>query len=483
MASASAALRGLLRRRGAQFYAQRVRQRSTERAVDEPLDLVRLTTQIREFSALCEPSEEEAAARHQTHARLREIVVPKARLHVFGSSVTGLGLPGADVDCAVENRRLRSERSRSEALRSLARAVSDERIARRGSLEVIAHARVPIVTYTDRRSGLRVDVTVNALNGVRNTALLSSALAQRPQMRGPLRVLKAFLRQRAGWHETFHGGIGSYLLFAMMLRASSGPLRSHRAFVKSLVDDFEASVRGRPYPPLVDERGSELSGAIAGGGGADAVSAVHDLLARESAADAARARGLPYPHARAASRTAALALEVAYGEVSPGWSCEVRCSGGGDAAGRTFGATAATKRSAKQGAYSELLRWLQEREAERGGVELPPREDGSAAEEEAPPVLAADAEGELLVRFLRTYGRPPRGKFGFADPFDDEAPDLGDKAHRFATIAGGFERALDGLHESGGDLGAVLDEWPPQEAGAPPTREDLRFWMDSSLHV
>ena len=196
-----------------------------------------------------------------------------------------------------------------------------------------------------------------------------------------------------------------------------------------------------------------------------------------------RARGLPYPHARAASRLSALAIEVAYAEARPGWSCEVRCSGGGDAAGRTFGATAATKRSAKQGAYAELLRWLQERAAERGGVEPPPREDGSAAEEEAPPVLAADAEGELLVRFLRTYGRPPRGKFGFADPFDNDAPDLGDKAHRFSTIAGGFERALDGLHESGGDLGAVLDEWPPQEAGAPPTREDLRFWMDSTLHV
>ena len=46
-------------------------------------------------------------------------------MHVFGSSVTGLGLPGADVDCAVENRRLRSERARSEALRSLARNVSE----------------------------------------------------------------------------------------------------------------------------------------------------------------------------------------------------------------------------------------------------------------------------------------------------------------------------------------------------------------------
>ena len=45
------------------------------------------------------------------------------------------------------------------------------------------------------------------------------------------------------------------------------------------------------------------------------------------------------------------------------------------------------------------------------------------------------------------------------------------------------ERARDGLHESGGDRGAVLDEWPPQEAGAPPTREDLRFWMDATLHV
>ena len=84
------------------------------------------------------------------------------------------------------------------------------------------------------------------------------------------------------------------------------------------------------------------------------------------------------------------------------------------------------------------------------------------AEEEAPPVLAADAEGELLVRFLRTYGRPPRGEFGFADPFDGDAPDLGDKAHRFSTIAGGFERALGRLHETGGDLGAVLDEWPPR---------------------
>ena len=475
--AASAALRGLLRRRGAQFSAQR--HRSTHSA-EEPLDLVRLTTQIREFSALCEPSDEEAAARHQTHSRLREIVVPKARLHVFGSSVTGLGLPGADVDCAVENRRLRSERSRSEALRSLARAVSDEHIARRGSLEVIAHARVPIVTYTDRRSGLRVDVTVNALNGVRNTALLSSALAQRPQMRGPLRVLKAFLRQRAGWHETFHGGIGSYLLFAMMLRASSGPLRSHRAFVKGLVDDFEASARGRPNP-LVDERGSELSGAIAGGGGVDAVSAVHDLLARESAAG---------PHAREASRTLTPARRHARRAGARGGLRRgvTRLVVRGAVQrrrrrrGRTFGATATTKRSAKQGAYAELLRWLQEREAE-AAAEPPPREDGSVAEEEAPPVLAADAEGELLVRFLRTYGRPPRGKFGFADPFDGEAPDLGDKAHRFSTIAGGFERALDGLHESGGDLGAVLDEWPPQEAGAPPTREDLRFWMDSSLHV
>ena len=54
---AGATLRGLLRRRGAQFSAQR--HRSTHSA-EEPLDLVRLTTQIRDFSALCEPSDEEA---------------------------------------------------------------------------------------------------------------------------------------------------------------------------------------------------------------------------------------------------------------------------------------------------------------------------------------------------------------------------------------------------------------------------------------
>ena len=92
--------------------------------------------------------------------------------------------------------------------------------------------------------------------------------------------------------------------------------------------------------------------------------------------------------------------------------------------------------------------------------EPPPREDGSAAEEEAPPALAADAEDERS-RFLRTYGQR-RAASRLADHSTAMRPTR-DKAHRFSTIAGGFERALDGLHEGGGDLGAVLDELSPQE--------------------
>jgi DNA polymerase sigma len=83
-------------------------------------------------------------------------------------------------------------------------------------VEVIAKARIPIIKFTDKETGIKVDVCFDVEGGCETVAFVNAQQRLLPAMRPLTLVLKLFLSCR-GLNEPFRGGIGGYLLQLMIL--------------------------------------------------------------------------------------------------------------------------------------------------------------------------------------------------------------------------------------------------------------------------
>ncbi|EER05637.1 TRF4/5 nucletotidyl transferase, putative [Perkinsus marinus ATCC 50983] len=142
---------------------------------------------------------------------------PEAVVVEFGSSWTGLNLPDGDIDLAIQ--RLPGPNHVRENLKLLmnqfAKALHVSKIATH--IHVIDTARVPIVKFIDRRSGFSVDVAFGLQGVVTKSGEWVVANCQKmPQLKPLLMFLKLFLSIR-GLSEPYKGGIGSFMLFTMLL--------------------------------------------------------------------------------------------------------------------------------------------------------------------------------------------------------------------------------------------------------------------------
>ena len=148
-------------------------------------------------------------------ARVVEVVreaYPAARLDVFGSSSTDLTLPSSDVDLVAS---LAGARSAKKPLRRLEAALKHTGGFR--DLTLVLGAKVPLLKFVHQASRLSFDLCTNSTNGVENSAFIRRHLEGYPALRPLVLALKCTLQQ-AGLHDTFTGGIGSFLLFLMVLR-------------------------------------------------------------------------------------------------------------------------------------------------------------------------------------------------------------------------------------------------------------------------
>lgn len=223
--------------------------------------------------ALSESASPTAAQQARTSAALSRIelsvkrALPGCRITLFGSNASHLALPDSDLDLvaitaahasaqesalAAELRKRMDDESGGRTLngRQRRREVAIATGAIRGGLSAAARkellkplrmvmrrvirdgiasrdpsvrpevikAKVPIVKFVEARSGIPVDLCVDTTNGTVNSAWIRSALERRPQLRPLVLVLKVLLR-RHGLQDTYTGGIGSYLLFAMADKA------------------------------------------------------------------------------------------------------------------------------------------------------------------------------------------------------------------------------------------------------------------------
>ena len=181
-----------------------------------------------ELAAFCRwvgltPAEE--YARREFFARVRDAatsIFPGCYLVIFGSSFTGLALPSSDIDVALMNvdicddTRVKNSMTTGFALRSLA-----ELLLKQGDVsfvEVRDKARVPLLVLRDKYgANTELDISLNVENPLGTSRFIKENGADKFPGFRPLTIfLKCFLFQR-NLHDTYYGGVGSYLLSCLVI--------------------------------------------------------------------------------------------------------------------------------------------------------------------------------------------------------------------------------------------------------------------------
>ncbi|XVF18848.1 hypothetical protein REPUB_Repub11eG0058200 [Reevesia pubescens] len=129
----------------------------------------------------------------------------------FGSFRTGLYLPTSDIDVVILGSGITNPRT---GLHALSRALSQRGIAKK--MHVIAKARVPIVKFVEKKSGVAFDISFDVDNGPKVAEFIKEAVLKWPQLRQLCLILKVFLQQ-IDLNEVYSGRIGSYALLAMLM--------------------------------------------------------------------------------------------------------------------------------------------------------------------------------------------------------------------------------------------------------------------------
>ena len=176
----------------------------------------RLHKEIMDFYYYVKPTEFEDSVRSDVVSRLHASVKQRwndANIHPFGSFVAGLYLPTADMDLVFVSDSYLSGKSgiynTKKALWKFHDYLISEGIPVTGSVEVIAKAKVPLVKYVDRRTGLRIDVSFENDTGLIANKTFNDWKIRYPAMPILVTIIKQFFAMR-GLNEPVNGGIGGF---------------------------------------------------------------------------------------------------------------------------------------------------------------------------------------------------------------------------------------------------------------------------------
>ncbi|KAM7280543.1 hypothetical protein ACFE04_007677 [Oxalis oulophora] len=176
--------------------------------------LLKLHKEIMDFCDFLSPTPQEESSRNAAIKRVFDVIKfiwPDAKVEVFGSFSTGLYLPTSDIDVVILESGCPNPKS---GLIALSKALSQNRIVK--NMQVIAHARVPIVKFKERESGFAFDISFDVDNGPKAAEFIKEAMTKWPPLRPLCLILKVFLQQR-DLNEVYSGGLGSYALLTMLM--------------------------------------------------------------------------------------------------------------------------------------------------------------------------------------------------------------------------------------------------------------------------
>ncbi|KAJ5178110.1 uncharacterized protein N7500_000809 [Penicillium coprophilum] len=141
-------------------------------------------------------------------------------IRAFGSFASGLYLPTADIDLVLLSHTflrtgVRTFGERKGQIYAFSAFLKSTNLAVPNSIECIASARVPILKYVDKLTGLRVDLSFDNDSGLVANETFQKWKTQYPMMPVILAVIKQFLLIR-GLNEVPTGGIGGFSITCLV---------------------------------------------------------------------------------------------------------------------------------------------------------------------------------------------------------------------------------------------------------------------------
>eukprot|EP00927_Polykrikos_kofoidii_P074915 TRINITY_DN7096_c0_g1_i1.p1 TRINITY_DN7096_c0_g1~~TRINITY_DN7096_c0_g1_i1.p1 ORF type:complete len:674 (-),score=133.78 TRINITY_DN7096_c0_g1_i1:87-2060(-) len=209
---------------------------------DEPSVTLRLHEELIDFSAFMRQSVKETAARNEWVDSIRfaaKSLWPSCEVSLFGSFATGLCLPNADVDVAITG--IDDAIRVTTAMKQLAEKLLE--LSKISKIEIIQSARIPIMKLQQRSTGLLADIVINRVDGLETSKFICAQIELFPALVPLVLFLKLFLLQRS-LHDTYKGGMGSYLLVCVVLSflqrhpSSRNPYMFSRMTLGNLLFDF-----------------------------------------------------------------------------------------------------------------------------------------------------------------------------------------------------------------------------------------------------
>ncbi|KAK6332136.1 hypothetical protein TWF718_002670 [Orbilia javanica] len=182
-----------------------------------------LHKEIVDFHDYIKPQQYEHIVRHDLVRRLRELIQSRfddADIQAFGSFAAEIYLPTSDMDIVLLSRQyLETSRPKYDSgneIRKLARILRNSDLPQSGTLVPILSAKVPIIKYKDRLTGLSVDISFENPSGLIAIRTFNQWRQVFPEMPKLALLLKHFLAIR-GINEPFNGGLGSFSLICMIV--------------------------------------------------------------------------------------------------------------------------------------------------------------------------------------------------------------------------------------------------------------------------
>ncbi|KAJ2974774.1 hypothetical protein NUW58_g8549 [Xylaria curta] len=183
----------------------------------------RLHMEIKDFYDYVSPHDFEERVRRALVSNLEHLVRKKwrdARVLPFGSFMSGLYLPTADMDIAICSKSFIDGGyplyDRKKCLFQMKSHLEMYKMAYRNTVEAITRAKVPLLKYTDDHTGLKVDISFEKLDGYKAIATFQKWKEQYPAMPPLVALIKHFLLMR-NLNEPVNGGVGGFSVICMVV--------------------------------------------------------------------------------------------------------------------------------------------------------------------------------------------------------------------------------------------------------------------------
>lgn len=175
---------------------------------------IRFHNEIIEFYDYLSPKKSAHKIRTTIFRCIKKIIesgIVGSTVYLFGSTSTQMYLNNSDIDILI----MKEDLSVPQLLRKT-RKVLKGCLNIFSDINCVETAKVPIIKCTYTESDIDIDIAFNCIECLSTTEEMNNALLVHYEIKYIYLIFKLFLRQRR-LNNTFTGGLGSFLLFCMIL--------------------------------------------------------------------------------------------------------------------------------------------------------------------------------------------------------------------------------------------------------------------------